>query len=115
LTKEDIRSIEISSNGDFIILNALEFVLLIRITPVKKLRSFLVPIFMMKVGPHHHHHQHHHSLKPSNTVEIVQVKEDHAKVKMRKAILDNPEKLPGEIINAYNKLENGDRDPEYLK
>jgi len=49
LTHKDINAMEISPSGDFIVVNALGFTLLIRITPMSKLKYYLIPIHLMKI------------------------------------------------------------------
>ncbi len=50
LILNDINAMEISPSGDYILVNALTYTLLIRITPVSKLKYYLIPIHLMKVA-----------------------------------------------------------------
>jgi hypothetical protein len=40
---------DISPSGDYILVNALGFTLLIRVTPISKLKYYLIPIHLMKI------------------------------------------------------------------
>lgn len=50
LILNDIDAMDISPCGDYILVNALTFTLLIRITPISKLKYYLIPIHLMKVA-----------------------------------------------------------------
>lgn len=83
LILNEIDSMDISPSGDYILVNALTFTLLIRITPISKLKYYLIPIHLMKVAN-----------VTSQTVVEEKKKEANNLEQIRKDVQEDPSIIP---------------------
>lgn len=74
---------DISPNGEYILVNALGFTLLIRIAPISKLKYYLIPIHLMKIT---------NAISQSAVEE--KKKEANNLEQIRKEILEDPSIIP---------------------
>jgi hypothetical protein len=83
LILDDITAMDISPTGDYILINALGFTLLIRVTPISKLKYYLIPIHLMKLK---------NTTNQSSNEEKKKETEDLEDI--RKMILQDPSTIP---------------------
>ena len=86
---------DISPTGDYILINALGFTLLIRVTPISKLKYYLIPIHLMKLK---------NTTNQSSNEEKKKETEDLEDI--RKIILQDPSTIPQKMLDHIQQFNN---------